>query len=146
MPLWNNKKYFVLPKNLTIFNIILWVDGTIVSSTKRVLFQVFFFISSFKKFSKNSLNLFFYFLMALQIKSFECPKSKPATHCFILIFYQNNTWTIRPLVDERIDAVIQCIILKIVGFQIFWPNTVWHSKPFRTSFSKTQMSYLSTHL
>ena len=26
--------------------------------------------------------------------SFECPKSKPATHCFISI-YQNNTWTIR---------------------------------------------------
>ena len=72
--------------NPTIFNIIRWVDGTIVSLTKRLMFQVhiiFFFIISCNFFCKNPFNLFFYNFKKIKTKSFECPKSKPATHCFI---------------------------------------------------------------
>ena len=60
-------------------------------------------------------SLFFYNFTKNKIKSFECPKSKPATHCFFLI-YENTTWTIRRLINERIDPATQHIILKIVEF------------------------------
>ena len=48
--------------------------------------------------------------------SFESSKSKPATHCFFPI-YQNDTLTIRRMVDERIDPATLGIMLKIVGSQ-----------------------------
>ena len=52
-----------------------WVDGTIVSLTKRLMFQVlFFFIISCKILCKNPFNLFSYFL--------------------------KNIWNIRLLVDD----------------------------------------------
>ena len=55
----------------------------IVSLTKRLMFQVlFFFIISCKILWKNPFNFFFNFTK-IKINSFECPKSKPATHCFI---------------------------------------------------------------
>ena len=37
-------------------------------------------------------------------------------HTVLFSIYQNNTWTIRSLVDETIYPVTQRIILKIVGF------------------------------
>ena len=59
-------------------------NGTNESSTKRLMFQVlFFFMISCKFLCKNGFNSFFYFfyrLTKIKIKSFECPKSKPATH------------------------------------------------------------------
>ena len=60
-----------------------WVGGTIASLTKHLMFQVlFFFIISCKILCKNPFNsIFFYYFT--KIKSSECPKSKPATHCFI---------------------------------------------------------------
>ena len=49
--------------NLTICNIIRWDDGTIVSVTKSLMFQVLFvFIISCKTLCKNPFNLFSYFL------------------------------------------------------------------------------------
>jgi hypothetical protein len=45
-------------KNLTIFNIILWVDSTNVSSTKCLTFQVLFF----HDFLQNSLQKSFQFM------------------------------------------------------------------------------------
>ena len=57
------------------------VDGTIVSLDKRLMFHVlFFFIISCKILCKNIFILFYNFT---KIKSFECPKSKPVTNCFI---------------------------------------------------------------
>ena len=54
-------------KNPTIFNIIRWVAGTIVSLTKHLIFQVLFsFIISCKILCKNPFKLFFYFLITLQ--------------------------------------------------------------------------------
>ena len=44
--------------NLTAFNIIRWVNGTIVSLTKRLMFQVLFF---FHNFLQNSLQKSFQF-------------------------------------------------------------------------------------
>ena len=48
----------------------------------------------------------------MKIKSFECPKSKPASQqsTFLFSIYQNNTWTIRHLVDEMINPATQRII------------------------------------
>ena len=46
------------------------------------------------------------------------PSQKPT---ILFLIYQNNTWTIRRLVDETIDPVTQHIILKIVGFQLYVP-------------------------
>ena len=75
-------------KNPTMFNIICWVDGTIVSLTKHLMFQV---------------------LSALS------PSQQPTV---LFSIYQNNTWTIRRLVDETIDPETQHIILKIVQILI----------------------------
>ena len=64
-----------------------WVAGMIVSLIERLMIQVlFFFIISCKTLCKNLFNLFSYFLYKftkIKIKSFESPKSKPATHCYI---------------------------------------------------------------
>ena len=83
------RKFFVPKKQKKIkdsafSNIIHWVNGTIVSSNKGLMFQVlFFFIISCKILYKNLFNLFFYNFTRIEIKSFHCSKSKPATHCFI---------------------------------------------------------------
>ena len=62
-----------------------WSEGPKNSSTKHLMFQVlFFFIISFIILCKNSFNFFLlFFYNFTKIKSFECPKSKPANHCFI---------------------------------------------------------------
>ena len=56
-----------------------WVNEMIVSLTK------YYFLSQFlaKFFAKIFSIYFFIFYNFSKIKSFECPKSKPATHCFI---------------------------------------------------------------
>ena len=52
-----------------------------------------------------------------------CPSQQPTV---LFSIYQNNTLTIRCLVDETIDPVTQCIILKIVGFMFLGTYTfVW---------------------
>ena len=59
-----------------------WVHGTIVSSTKCLMFHVlFFFIISCKILNKNPFILFsfLYNFAKVKIKSFECPKSKSVT-------------------------------------------------------------------
>ena len=43
------------------------------------------------------------------------PSQQPTV---LFSIYQNDTWTISRLVDETIDPATQCIILKIVGFQM----------------------------
>ena len=63
--------------------------------TKGLMFQVFFFIKSFKILCKNPFNLFlysFYQITKMKIKSFECPKS--------IRNYEKNTWNISPLVNK----------------------------------------------
>ena len=71
-------------------------DGTNESLTKRLMFQVFFFLD----FLQNSLQksfififFFFYEITKIKIKSFECPKSLKSIK-------KNNTWNIRLLVDD----------------------------------------------
>ena len=88
-----SKKYI----NLTIFNIIHWVAGTIVSLTKRLMYY------SFHNFLQNSLQKlfnFFYFLFFNIKKSFECPKS-------IRNYEKKNTWNIRRLVNESFVPLAQ---------------------------------------
>ena len=46
------------------------------------------------------------------------PSQQPTV---LFSIYQNNTWTIRRLVDETNDPATQRIILKIVGFLISCP-------------------------
>ena len=88
-------------KNPTIFNI----AGS-MGLTNRLMFQaLLFFIISCKNLCKNPFNLFFY----------NSTSQQPTV---LFPIYQNNTWTIRCLVDETIDPATQHIILKIVGFQI----------------------------
>ena len=86
--------------NLEYNTLVRWADGTNVSSTKRLMFQVlFFFIKSCKIFCKIAFNLFiylfvfFYKITKMKIKSFECPKS-------IRNYEKKNTWNVKPLVDE----------------------------------------------
>ena len=78
-------------------------DGTNESSTKRLMFQVFFFMSSCKILCKNPFNLFsylfFYNITKIKIKSFECPKS-------IKNIKNDNTWNIRFLVVKKHNFVV----------------------------------------
>ena len=71
-------------------------NGTTDSSTKRLMLQVLFFflIKSCKILCKNPLNLFFYKMTKMKIKSFECPKS--------INDYEKNTWKrkVRCLVNK----------------------------------------------
>ena len=103
--------------NPTIFNIICWVEGKIISST---MFQVLlFFIISCKILSKNPFNLFFYNFT--KIKSFECPMSNQQ-HTVLFSIYQNrlsDTWSVR--------RVTQRIILKIVRFLFYSLFSYWFS-------------------
>ena len=81
-----------------------------------------FFIISCKSFWENPFNWYFYYFTRMKMNTFECPKSKPTTYC---------TWTIRPLVDERIDPATQHIIWKIVRFLatlVYIYNTLTHRK------------------
>jgi hypothetical protein len=70
-----------------------WVAGTNDSSTKHLMFQVFFF----HNFLQNSLQKWFQFIFykctKIEIKSFERPTS-------IENYGKNNAWNIRGLVDE----------------------------------------------
>ena len=72
----------------------------------------------FHNFLQNSLQkpfqfifLYFYNFTKVKINNFECPQP-----IVLFLIYQNNTWTIRRLVNETIDPAIQHIILKIIGF------------------------------
>ena len=51
--------------------------------------------------------------MSLKFKQWQMHLQPPTV---LFSIYQNNDWIIRPLVDEKIDPVTQCIILKIVRF------------------------------
>ena len=57
-------------KNPTIFNMIRWVDGTIVSSTKCLMFQVGFFSQFLSKIFAKILLIFFHNFRK-KIRSFE---------------------------------------------------------------------------
>ena len=74
-----------------------WVDWTIVSLTKRCMFQTLLFsIISCKILCKNPFNLCFYNFKKWIHKEVWVPD-------ILFSIYQNNTWTIRCLVDERIN-------------------------------------------
>ena len=60
-------------------------------------------------------SLFFCNFTQIKIKSFECPKSKQPT---VFSIHQNNTWTIRPLVDETIDPATQTAVYHIEDCRI----------------------------
>ena len=64
-----------------------WVDRMIVSLTKRLMFQVLYFFYNFlQNYLQKSFQfiiLFFHNFTKMKITSFECPKSNPATHCFL---------------------------------------------------------------
>jgi hypothetical protein len=107
--------------NPTIFNIIRWVAGTIVSSSKHLMFQVLFFFQNFlQNFCITPFNLFFYFFLTLQkwkqrVLSALSLSQQPTV---LFSIYLNNTWTIRHLVNETSDSATQRNILKIVGFKV----------------------------
>ena len=110
-----------LTKNLTISNLIRWVDGMIVSLTKSLMFQVLlFFIISCKILCKNPFSLFFYSYKITEIKinSFEFPKSIKSKK-------NNNTWNIRLLVNDSFvpsskqPSVIYC---RLTDFKIFFKD------------------------
>ena len=72
--------------NLQYNTLVCWVDGTINSSTKHLMFKVvFFFIKSLQK------PFQFISFTKMEIKSFECP---------IRNYEKKNTWNIRHLFDE----------------------------------------------
>ena len=75
----------ITSRNPTIFNIVRWVTGSMGwLSHWPIVWCLIFFIISFKILCKYSFNLlFFYIFTKIKIKNFECPKSKPLTHCFI---------------------------------------------------------------
>ena len=79
-----------LIRNSSIFNMICWFAGTPGQRTQQPSVccskYYFFFTISCKILCKNCFNLFFLFIHKFtktKIKSFESPKSKPATHCYI---------------------------------------------------------------
>ena len=72
-----------------------WVDGTIVSLTKRLMFQVLFFSQFLTNFFAKIV-----FYKFTKIKSFECPNS-------INGYEKNNTWNIRHLADELFVPLTQ---------------------------------------
>ena len=81
------------------------------------MIQVVFFFHNFLQISLHKsfqFIFFFYNFTKIKIKHFECPKSKPTV---LFSIYQNNTWTIRYLVDETIKPATTPFILKIVGCQ-----------------------------
>ena len=66
----------------------IWVDGTITSSTKCLMFQVLSFFNNFLQTSlQKSFQFFFYNFKKIKIKSFECPKS-------IRNYKKNDAWNI----------------------------------------------------
>ena len=80
-----------------------WVDGTIISLTKRLMFQVlFFYIISCKIICKNIFNLFiFYFFITLQnIKSFEFPKLLFYFQSIKIILGPSDAWSMRRLTQR----------------------------------------------
>ena len=96
--------------NPTIFNIIRWVAGSMGwSSYWPSVWCCKYPFNFFYKFTKKRV------LSALSA-------SQQPTVLFSI--YQNNTWTIRGLVDETINQVTQRIILKIVRFIAIKPHSL----------------------
>ena len=52
-----------------------WNAGTKDSSTKRLMFQVLFFLHNFLQNSFKKMFQFIFLFFLMKIKSFECPKS-----------------------------------------------------------------------
>ena len=97
-----------LTKNQTILNIIgvlsWWVDGTIVSSTKHLMFHVLFF---FHNFLQNSLKktLSIYFCIALQKKEFWVPLDQASNPLFYFqsiktILGSSDAWLMRQTTQQ----------------------------------------------
>ena len=108
-------------KNPSIYNICNTLgcldDGTNESSSKRLIFQIFFFsMISCKILCKNPFNLFFHFfyiITKIKIKSFECTKS-------IKSIKIDNTWNIRLLVNDSFvpSSKQPFVIYCRLGFQM----------------------------
>ena len=79
------------------------VDGTIVSLTKCLMFQVlFFFIISCKILFKNPFNLFSYNFTKIEIKSFELLAWTASNPLFYfqsikIILWPSDTWLMRQM-------------------------------------------------
>ena len=93
-------------------------DKRIVDQASDVPSIIFFhnFLQNSLQKSFQFIFLFFHNFTKIKIKSFEYSSQQPTA---LFSIYQNNTWTIRGLVDETIDPATQRIILKIVGFHIW---------------------------
>ena len=70
-----------------------WVDGSNDSSTKHLMFQVFFFSKNLAKFFAKTLSIYFSVnkIAKMKIKSFECPKSIRNYEKKILVM--SDTWS-----------------------------------------------------
>ena len=72
-------------KDPTVFNIVCWVDGTPVSLTKNLMFQMFFYLYIIfcNILCKNPFNLFsifFHNLSKIKMRSFKCHDSMEASN------------------------------------------------------------------
>ena len=98
-------------RNLSIYNIIRWANGTNDWSSKPLMFQVLFFsfIKSCKILCKNPFNYFSYFLYKIKkknLKSSEFPKS---IRKYEKIFETSIAWSTIHL-SHCIGPSNQCII------------------------------------
>ena len=89
--------------NPTIFNIIRWVAGLLghrlieqASEVPSIIFFHDFLQNSLQK----SFQLYNFTKKKLRVLSALSPSQQPTV---LFSIYQNNTWTIRPLVNEMID-------------------------------------------
>ena len=83
--------------------------------------SIIFFIISCKILCKNPFNFFFHFLITLhkiKIKIFECPKTKPATHCFI---FNLPKWYLDHLTLGQLDDRLSNPAYYIEDCRIFDP-------------------------
>ena len=110
-----------------------WVDWTIISFTKRLMSKYYFFFH--KILCKNPFN-FFYNFTKIKIKSLGALSPSQQTTVLFSI-YQNNAWTIRRLANQTIDPVTQLIILKIIGFVVYFRCQTYISN------LKLTLSYIS---
>ena len=72
----------------------------------------------------------YHFISFLQFLLTLNPKTKSVTHCLTELFpiYQNKYWTIKRQNDCSVDPSTHHILLKIVGFLVYFPPIINNHK------------------
>ena len=95
--IWPEKFSSTKSDNLQYNTLVRWVDGTNSSSTKRLTFQVFFFIISYRLKALKTLFFFHFCNFIKKIKN----QLKGFLQRILQYFMKNiNTWNISRLVHE----------------------------------------------